>query len=67
MYMYVDMEDPDIVINLRAPKSKYDAFRDEVEKFLLDDVGLAIQERRHSQVTHFAKDVSVRYFFIASQ
>ena len=43
--LYVDMEDPDIVLDLRSlnsgQKSKYDAFWDEVQKFLQEDVGLA--------------------------
>ena len=62
--LYVDMKDPDIVVDLQSlnsgQKSKYDAFWDKVEKFLQEDVGLAVEERRHSQVTHLARVISVR-------
>lgn len=62
--MYVDMEDPDIVVDLRehnsGHKSKYDIFWNEVDKFLQENVGLAVEERRHSQVTHIARAISVR-------
>ena len=62
--MYVEMEDEDIVYDLRelqsGKKSKFDAFWDECEKFLQEDVGLAVDERRHSQVTHMSRAISVR-------
>ena len=51
------MEDPDIVLDLRSlqsgQKSKYDCFWDEVEKFLQEDVGLAVEERRHSDIASY--------------
>lgn len=46
--------------SISGQKSKYDAFWDEVQKFLQEDVGLAVEERRHSQVTHLARVISVR-------
>ncbi len=56
--LYVDMEDPDIVLDLRSlhsgTGSKYNVFWDECAKFLQEDVGLAVEERRHSEVTHLA-------------
>lgn len=62
--LYVEMEDPDIVFDLRelqsARKSKFDVFWDECHKFLQEDVGLAVDERRHSQVTHMSRAISVR-------
>lgn len=61
---FVDMEDPDVVLDLRAlnsgQKTKYDMFWDEIQKFLREDVGLAAEERRHSEVTHLARAISVR-------
>ena len=58
------MEDPSIIPDLRShnsgQKSKYDVFWEEVQKFLKEDVGLAVEERRHSQVTHLARILSVR-------
>lgn len=41
-------------------KTKYYCFWNEVEKFLQEDVGLAVEERRHSEITHMAKVISVR-------
>ena len=61
--LYVDIEDPYIVLDLQSlnsgQKSKYDAFWDEVQKFLQEGVGLAVEERRHSQVTHLARVIIV--------
>ena len=62
--LYVDMEDPDIITDVRSiqsgKKSQYDYFWAEVEKFLQEDVGLAVEERRQSNVTHLARVISVR-------
>lgn len=56
--LYVEMEDPDIVIDLRELQSgrasKFDCFWNKCEKFLQEDIGLAVDERRHTQVTHVA-------------
>lgn len=60
--LYVDMEDPDIVIDLRelqnGPTSKFDVFWEECARFLQEDIGLAVDDRRHSQVTHMARAIS---------
>ncbi len=52
------MEDPDIVTDLRhlnsGVKAKYDAFCDECAKFLEHEVGTAVDDRRHGDVTHIA-------------
>ena len=62
--LYVTMEDPDIVVDLRhlhsGQRSKYDVFWEQCEKILQEDVGLAVEERRHSQITHLARVISVR-------
>ena len=62
--MFVDMEDPDLTVDLRelhsGKQSKFDVFWTECEKFLQENVGLAVDERRHSQVTHIASALSVR-------
>ena len=62
--LYVGMEDPDIVLDLRSlhsrNASKYNVLWEECEKFLQEDVGLAVEERRHSEVTHLARVISVR-------
>lgn len=60
----IEMEDPDIVADLRhintGSKSKYDHFWEECSKFLEQQVGTAVDDRRHSDVTHIATAISVR-------
>ena len=62
--LFVEMEDPDVVMDLRellsGKASKFDIFWEECAKFLQEEVGLAVDERRHSKVTHIACAVSVR-------
>lgn len=41
-------------------KTKYETFWDEVQKLLREDVGLAAEERRHLEITHLARAISVR-------
>ncbi len=61
---YIDMEDPEVVVDLRSLQSgrrtHYDFFWGEVQKFLQEDIGLAVEERRHSSVTPLARAISVR-------
>ena len=56
--MYVEMKDPDVIMDLKSLHSgqgtKYDVFWSKCEKFLQEDVGLAVEERRNSDVTHLA-------------
>lgn len=60
----LDMEDPDIVIDLRhlntGKKSQYDVFWEHCKNFLHEDVGSAVDDRRHAAVTHLARAISVR-------
>lgn len=62
--LFANMEEPDIVIDLRellrGRGSKFDAFWDECAKFLQENVGLAVDDRRHTEVTHIASALSVR-------
>jgi hypothetical protein len=62
----IEMEDPDVVIDLRrlnsGSKTRYDTFWDECKKFLEEEVGTAVDDRRHSDVTHIAKAISIRDF-----
>ena len=57
------MEDPEIVADLRhlnsGAKAMYDAFWDECGKFLEQNIGTAVDDRRHSDVTHIATAISV--------
>lgn len=41
-------------------QAKFDTFWDEAKKFIQEDVGVAVDDRRHSTVVHVAKVVSVR-------
>ena len=60
----LDMEDPDIIIDLRelncGRKSQYNAFWEECKKFTQESIGAAVDDRRHGTVTHMACDTSVR-------
>ena len=61
---FLEMEDPDILLDLRAvnsgQKSKYDLFWDECGKYLNEEVCAAVDDRRHTQITHLARAISVR-------
>ena len=58
----LDMEDPD-VLDLRAlhtgHKSQYDVIWGECQMFL-EEVGTPVDDRRHSLVTHLAREISAR-------
>ena len=63
MHLYIDMEDPDIIPDLRhhsgnAGVSKYDAFWDACDKFLNEET--ATDDRRHGTITHMARAISIR-------
>ena len=64
--LFLELEDPDVIPDLRCAqsshreKSKYDVFWAETEKYLQEDIGLAVDERRDSQVTHLVRVISVR-------
>ena len=58
------MEDPSVLPDLRAlnsgQASRYDTFWGECAKFLSEEVGSAVDDRRHGQITHLARAISVR-------
>ena len=57
----IEMEDPEIV-DLRkhneGKKSQRDVFWDECRKYLQESVGVAVDDRRHGQITHLAQAIS---------
>ena len=59
-----ELEDPSLFYDLRhhlaGRQAKFDTFWDEAKKFIQEDVGVAVDDRRHSTVVHVAKAVSVR-------
>ncbi len=66
-FLQMEPDDPNIVFDLREVKrpegkTKYDVFWNEAEKFINEDVGMAVEDRRHGQVTHLAKVISIRDF-----
>lgn len=62
----IDMEDSDIVCDLRAfngsRRSQYDQFWDECQNFLSEDLTDAVDDRRHGMITHLSRAVSIRDF-----
>ena len=64
MKLIIDMEDPDIMLDLRALNGKqgtqYDTFWNECEKFLNEDVVTAVDDRRHCSITHLSRVISMR-------
>ena len=61
----IDLDDPDIVIDLRrlngrVTNDKFNPFWDELQVYL-DELGLAVDERRHSGVLHMPIAVSIRH------
>jgi len=62
--LFFEMEDPEIIIDLRelntGQHTKYDIFWEECQKFLQEDIGLAVDERRHTNITHMARAISAR-------
>ena len=59
----IEMEDSGIMADLRhmnsGAQSKYDHFWEECSKFLEQQVGTAVDNRRHREVTHIATAISV--------
>ena len=62
--VFFELEDPDLIYDLcetyGGRASKFDVFWVKAKEFLEEDVGTAIDNRRHSQVVHLVKAVSVR-------
>ena len=63
----MEPEDPQTIIDLREARTadghtKYQVFWDKASKFINEDIGTAVDDRRHSTVTHLAKAISLRDF-----
>ena len=58
------MEDTDIVLDLRASNgrqdNRFDVFWNECQTFLNEDLGTAVDDRRHDLITHLACAISIR-------
>jgi len=62
-----ELEEPDLVYDLRAENTGrrsgcYEIFWIKAKEFLEEGVGTAVDDRRHSQVVHLSKAISVRDF-----
>ena len=64
VHQLIEMEDADIVTNLRVhnegKRGQYDFFWSECQKFLQESIGTAVDDRRHCLVTHLAQAISAR-------
>ena len=59
MKMFIDMEDADIIVDLRhLNSSKYDLFWEECSRIIQEGIGQAVDDRRHQEVTHLATAMS---------
>ena len=63
----MEPEGPQTVFDLHEAQStkgttKFDVFWEEAEKYINEDVGTAVDDRRHATVTHLAKAISIRDF-----
>ena len=60
-----ELEEPDFIYDLRSlnsSKQHYDVFWNKAKEFLEEDIGTAVDDRRHSGVVHVAKAISIRDF-----
>ena len=59
-----ELEEPSLVYDLRdhfsGRQSKFDVFWQRAKEYLEEDIGTAVDDRRHSTVLHVAKAISVR-------
>ena len=61
---FFELEEPGLIYDLRqlypGRASLYDTFWEKAEEFLEEDIGTAVDDRRHTQVVHLAKAISIR-------
>ena len=67
LFLSMEPDDPKVLIDLSEAKhserrTKYNVFWSEAEKFLNEDVGIAVDDRRHCEITHLAIAISIRDF-----
>ena len=61
----MESEDPNTVVDLQEVKNKdlrtkFEVFWSEAQKYINEDLGMALDDRRHGKVTHLVKDISIR-------
>eukprot|EP00731_Ephydatia_muelleri_P010010 Em0005g596a len=61
---FFELEEPSLIYDLRehykGNQSKFDVFWQRAKEYLEEDVGTAVDDRRHSTIVHMAKAISVR-------
>ena len=62
----IDMEDADITADLRSlngsKRSQYNTFWGECDKFLQEDITPITDDRRHGNICHLSRAISIRDF-----
>ena len=61
----MEPEDPQTIVDLRSlnsstERARYDVFWDHCSKYVNECIGAAVDDRRHSEVTHLAQAISIR-------
>ena len=60
----IDMEDASILPDLRAlnsgQRTRFDVFWAECDKFLTEEIGTSVDDRRHGLMVHMARAISIR-------
>ena len=61
----MEPEDPNTIVDLREvkkteTKTKFDVFWEQANKFISEEIGTAVDDRRHGTITHLAKAISIR-------
>ena len=61
----MEPEDPNTVVDLREVKNKdsrtkFEVVWSEAQKYMNEDLGVAVDDKRHGEVTHLAKAISIR-------
>ena len=61
----IELKDPDIIADLRTlnsstSRAKFDRFWSECEAILNEDIGVAVNDHRHTEITHLATAISIR-------
>ena len=65
VFQMIKLDDPDIIPDLKTLNSstscsKFDRFWSECERVLNEEVVVAVDDRRHTEVTHIATAISIR-------
>ena len=67
MQQYNNMDDPGTIVDLChhncGPASKYKLFCDECGKFVHEDLGTGVDDRRHGDIMHLARAISVHNLY----